>query len=137
MACWAGFALNCKEVHLLSSLRPLCYGKMAFGDKDMGTPLPMSRPVCGGRDLDGAPETGVLGGASGRQSLSPPNLGLSPSAHKPVSAKVGGPRVAPWGTATAPLRPGAPDCGLHPGGADETAGGGCTWGGGGILTSLK
>lgn len=47
-----------------------------------------------------SPETAVLGGASGRQPLSPPNLELSPSADKPVSADIGGPRVAPPGNSS-------------------------------------
>lgn len=61
MGCWAGFSPNGKEVHLLSSLRPLCYGKMAFGDKDMGTLLPTSQLVCGGRGLDGVPRDRGVG----------------------------------------------------------------------------
>lgn len=50
-------------------------------------------------------ETKVLGEASGRLPLAPLNLGLSPSAHKPASAKVGGPPVAPLGKAAAMLSP--------------------------------
>lgn len=64
-----------------------------------------------------SPETAVLGMALGKQPLSPPNVGLSPPAHKLASTQVGGPHVVPWGTAAAARGSGVPDCGIHPGGS--------------------
>lgn len=63
-----------------------------------------------------SPETGVLEMALGKQSPSPPNVGLNPPAHKPASTQVGGPRVVPWGIAAAARGPRVPNCGIHPGG---------------------
>lgn len=48
---WAGYAPHCQEVHLLSSHKPVCYVKIAFLDKDMGTPPLTSHPGHGGRSL--------------------------------------------------------------------------------------
>lgn len=76
MACWAGFAPNYEEIHLLSSLRPLCYGKMAFGDKDMGTPLPTSQPVHGDRGLDGVPRDSGVGRGLGEAAPVPSKPGI-------------------------------------------------------------
>lgn len=45
-------------------------------------------------------EIEVLGEATGRQTLLPLNLGLSPSTHKLASARVGGPRVATPGNSS-------------------------------------
>lgn len=99
----------------------------------MGTPPLTSRPVHGGRSLDEVLRDKGAGRGLREAPPAPLNLGLSPSAHKPASAKVGGPPVAPWGTAAAVL---SPYHELQPGSSCWSCGWG-EWGGGTILTFLK
>ena len=62
MACWAGFALNCKEVHPLSNLRPLCLWEDGFWGQGHGNSRThTSRPVCEGRGLDEVPRDWGVG----------------------------------------------------------------------------
>lgn len=90
-------------------------GKWLLGPRMWEHPLPqVSLSVWAGVLID-PPKTGVLGEATGRQSLSLLNRGLSLSAHKPVSAKVRDPRVAPKGNSSDNVSHKAPDQGLHPG----------------------
>lgn len=67
----------------------------------MGTPPPTSRTAHEDRSLDGVVRDNRVGRGLRRPPLSPPlSLALSPSAHKPASARVGGPRVAPLGNSS-------------------------------------
>lgn len=139
MVCWAGFAPHCQEVHLLSSRSPLCYGKMAFLDKNMGTPPPTSNQSMGAGAQMESSETRVSY-PSGRLPLSPWILRLSPSAHEPASAKVGGPRVAPPGNSSSCTELQSPYQWVcsRPELLELGGGGGVgAWGGGAILTFLK